>query len=586
MRWRFLLLLLLAALPAGGQSVAEGLNDLDPAVRQAAREQARQLWPRDQKQLLHQARWHADPQSRAAAAEVLLSMPLAQGDEPAPLRQLLAAYGGQNAPARHALLQQIAQAAGQNPAANQQTDAPRIDMMLRILRIEPSEAVRTAAWQVILQARPGDRPRPANLPDHGSQYDADELAMAGFQWQYQRFDTALTFYRAALAADDPPAASLAWVYRLVAAEERYAGDPQAAADTLRLAANCRPSGNPADQVHEAQMDLFYLQGLAGPLHGWERDAQLFSDAAAAKNLYALAAGLRRGDEHTLAAMCEVMALLQTRPDKTPSDTVIALAETLINRHDYAAAWRLLLTHQPDTDAAQAVDRINHPLLLAHIAAQNQRHELAALWLQRAAAAVAQMDNPPQRDQLTANLQARIHFHQAVADWTAGDRKSAEAKLLELSQIAWQDPDQLAQCRRMLRELGRDAEQKAMFERSLQPLRQQLASPRQRGELLNALAWLCARNDEQLGQAGEWISAALKSEPENPAFLDTLAEIEFRLGRPAAALKLEQQAARCRPNDPFIQSQLRRFASQVKFTLPSSPPIAKPNAATAPAATTH
>ncbi len=51
-------------------------------------------------------------------------------------------------------------------------------------------------------------------------------------------------------------------------------------------------------------------------------------------------------------------------------------------------------------------------------------------------------------------------------------------------------------------------------------------------------------------------------PSNAAILDTLAEVNFRLGHPHDALRIELEAAKLQPDDPFMKQQVQRFRAAV------------------------
>ncbi len=64
---------------------------------------------------------------------------------------------------------------------------------------------------------------------------------------------------------------------------------------------------------------------------------------------------------------------------------------------------------------------------------------------------------------------------------------------------------------------------------------------QDGTVTNALGFLLADHSRDLARADKLISAALKSEPDNPAILDSKAWVEFRQGQSKAALSLLERA---------------------------------------------
>jgi tetratricopeptide (TPR) repeat protein len=66
---------------------------------------------------------------------------------------------------------------------------------------------------------------------------------------------------------------------------------------------------------------------------------------------------------------------------------------------------------------------------------------------------------------------------------------------------------------------------------------------QDGSISNALGFLLADHNRELGRADRLIGAALKSEPDNPAILDSLGWLDYRRGLPQQALPLLERAFR-------------------------------------------
>jgi len=64
---------------------------------------------------------------------------------------------------------------------------------------------------------------------------------------------------------------------------------------------------------------------------------------------------------------------------------------------------------------------------------------------------------------------------------------------------------------------------------------------QDGAVSNALGFLLADHNRELGRADRLIAAALKAEPDNPAILDSKGWLEYRQGMPRAALPLLERA---------------------------------------------
>jgi predicted Zn-dependent protease len=90
----------------------------------------------------------------------------------------------------------------------------------------------------------------------------------------------------------------------------------------------------------------------------------------------------------------------------------------------------------------------------------------------------------------------------------------------------------------------------------------LAAGPQRPSVLNNLAWSMAEEGVRLDEALELASRAVKLDPDNPVFLDTYAEVNFRLGRPARAAAVIRRALDAEPVDGehrlYLEQQLARF----------------------------
>jgi tetratricopeptide (TPR) repeat protein len=77
-------------------------------------------------------------------------------------------------------------------------------------------------------------------------------------------------------------------------------------------------------------------------------------------------------------------------------------------------------------------------------------------------------------------------------------------------------------------------------------------------LHNNLAWLFARCHRRLDDALQHALRAVELDPDNAAYLDTLAEAHFHLGDRDAAVRHSRLAVQRRPQDTTLQEQLRRF----------------------------
>jgi tetratricopeptide (TPR) repeat protein len=88
----------------------------------------------------------------------------------------------------------------------------------------------------------------------------------------------------------------------------------------------------------------------------------------------------------------------------------------------------------------------------------------------------------------------------------------------------------------------------------QDLRKILATQPDHVDALNALGYTLADKTDRLEEAKVYIERALSMKPDNPAILDSMGWVEFRLGNLQAALRFLQQAAEL-SDDPEIASHL-------------------------------
>lgn len=76
---------------------------------------------------------------------------------------------------------------------------------------------------------------------------------------------------------------------------------------------------------------------------------------------------------------------------------------------------------------------------------------------------------------------------------------------------------------------------------------------------NDLAWLYAEEGRNLHQALDLVDRALQISPDEYSFLDTKAEILYRLGRISEAVSIEEDLVRRYPHIPMLKDQLKKFS---------------------------
>ena len=75
---------------------------------------------------------------------------------------------------------------------------------------------------------------------------------------------------------------------------------------------------------------------------------------------------------------------------------------------------------------------------------------------------------------------------------------------------------------------------------------------------NTAAWFASRSLRKLDEAEQSLTQALAANPNQSAYLDTMAEIQFAKGHRALALEWSRQAVNFLPEDPQLRQQQERF----------------------------
>ena len=81
------------------------------------------------------------------------------------------------------------------------------------------------------------------------------------------------------------------------------------------------------------------------------------------------------------------------------------------------------------------------------------------------------------------------------------------------------------------------------------------------ELLNSYAWTCAEKGWDLEKALGLAEKAARLSGDDPNILDTVAEVQFKLGRAVEAAATIRKALERRPGDEYLQKQLERFTAK-------------------------
>jgi tetratricopeptide (TPR) repeat protein len=532
------------------------LGDTDPRIRDAAAGQirARGLAVRD---ALVEASHCPYPEVAARARALIGELPWDLPDDPPVARQLLGTYGHQTEFGRKRIITQI---------PLQRIDAAAVGrIMVRLLVNETSENVRWHVAATIREMR--DRTvalellRRVNLEEERS---AAVLGMAG--WAWSALDPAkardmLNRATEALSQSGGPAtASADFVFETAIRLDVLGKAYEQAAEVCR---RWDKTGHDAPQEEDQATPvahLFMVHAKFGPVAGFEEDLQRYwAHLADPEVIYCLGLIAKRNDHPIMAE--GLYAAAMAAGGGSQQDHYRA-GSYLLREMELDLARRelngVLLSGWMDMGKMRW--DCNAHFRLATIAAGKQEDLEAATELQSALRIVD--FNRGQRG-LTLRgadrraIDAEMHWRFLRAAKAAHDDASVMMHLDRLVELSPPNAVAALDVVPLLKEHGREAEAKRVFEQSYQRLRANLDAadtPNNKNEL----AWLCARCGEHLVEALDLAMQANAAAPENAAYLDTAAEANFRLGHREKAIELESKAIGLKSDDKFLKEQLERF----------------------------
>ncbi len=117
------------------------------------------------------------------------------------------------------------------------------------------------------------------------------------------------------------------------------------------------------------------------------------------------------------------------------------------------------------------------------------------------------------------------------------------------------------CDADLRKHGAAGEADAIYQRMLGQHEAFCRDFPKSGEYHNDLAWLAANLDRDLDKALAHAQRAVELEPQSAGILDTLAEVHFRRGNRAEAVRLAKRCLEMEPDGEHYQKQLARFEAK-------------------------
>ncbi len=560
-RWLIAFSLLIAVAPARADDGAvaatvAALGALDPTARQAASDRLATLGESARSAIVA-ATTSDDPEIRRRAARALLALPWDRPDDPVDVQTYLQRYGQLDADGRIALVRLIAKA----------PELRGTEAMLRLIVLDPSPRVRWAVASQLIGRRKS--PELAKLADLDADGDQPALWTAqGWWWIDRNQAKALALFNKVLAseaANPTDDGSLAMpVMRYLSKRAVGEGDYRRAAAIGRQRINRLRL---ADQGTAPVLELFALHADHGPLPGYREDVAAYGErlgrplgdyvqarladrrgrwwAGWALRSRALAGGgaSAMGHYQTGDALADIGWLDEAEMEFRRAATLPADDSPLVTAN---ARFRLAgLAEQRHDDAGVARE-----LTLALAISEKAGGRFDPI--QRGLAIIDGAE-------VLRNFRAKIEFHAANAARTRGDDAEADRRLDAAVALNPTDTELLMNLVPAVKQAGRTAAATDAFERGRGLLALAVEGDPADPEAKNNLAWFCARAGERLDEATAMAEAAVAAAPENPAYLDTLAETRFRTGRKNEALDLEKKALALQPGDEFMKSQVKRFS---------------------------
>ncbi len=537
---------------AGADSLIEALADPDPQTRQRAEAELSLLGPAARPAVIQASRCDS-PAVASAAARVLLAMPWYEPDDPQQVKQLLTEYGSAEEPNRIRIA-----------AALAETGAAATPALLRLVMEDPSEDV---CWKIVTVL--GDRhdPQTADQLRRLDPPDTRSAAMilAGRAWLGKDRQRAMTLFARAIEVESRRPTiddgELDVAFEALAEQAISARAYDEAARLRRLQAG--RIGVSRDAYPTPVFELFVLHARYGPLTNFDADLRTFRRYLGyPQTLYALSRIEARAGRSIEALAWEQAARAASVTAGSRSLTAAFLASAGWGE----AARRELYAILAGGDPESAIQRLNARLRLASLARENDavaiEHLSAAMVLLEQIGTVERAA-PGRRAAAFdgGELAGQIAWRGARLAQSVGDKQAMHQHLDRLMQLLPGDPDVVIEACPLLKSASRSGDAERLFAAAYSESRRRLEQSPADPVQLNELAWLCARCDEKLSEALDLAQRAVAAEPDNPAFLDTLAEAQFRMGHVEEAVRLETQALKMQPGDAFIQKQLERFKTK-------------------------
>ncbi len=548
-------------------TLINNLADANPAVRTFAARRLADMGSSVRQELMG-AMETAGPQVRSELSQILLLQPWVGPADSADVQRALTDYGQLPAEERCQRVITI----GELP------DGAGFDALIRILRYDPSTAVRWISAQALRFGRNDNDPlrkRLRDLPIDNQSTNAPLLAAVGWAWHdvdAARTDKLLTQAVANDAAH--PAAmngQLDFAYFWLVGR---AMDDQRFSDAVYLLRQqSARSAWTADSVPQPVLSLFALQAENGPFPGFVADLHIYRGYLnQPEMLYCLAHLTERQGFFSLDSILNLAALAA---GGVTSERHLQAGTFLTDQGWLDAAERELQIALLLCDGSWSDQDVAVYFKLAQVAGERNDELANAQYLESALMRLSGSDHALHRstrmgDELPWSddeAWAEMHVHYLRAAQASGDMPALRLhlqKLLDLDktgQVLHKETEWINDVVPALEQTGQSKEADKYFDLAYKDLSEQMSAHPDDPEAKNNLAWLCARCNRRLDEAIKLADQAVAAEPDNSAYLDTDAECHFRASDKEQAVKLESRALQLRPHDAFMMGQLQRFRGE-------------------------
>ncbi|HSI33403.1 MAG: hypothetical protein ACAI43_11455 [Phycisphaerae bacterium] len=551
--------------PPNPAALIRDLTSEDADARAAASERLAALGPAARPALVDAVNGQ-DLTLRQSAGAVLLRLPFDRPDDPEAVRGVLKTYGHPDPATRKSLVTRVVADAGKDAA-------PAI--LRRLIREEPTDDVRWTMLGALRQAVMTGA-IPVDAVDAKTQR-APNVALAGLAWQRKAPAAAATFFEKALELEaKSPTKEIEVVlvfYDLAGAYVRL-GRFDDAADAHRRGYARNPlatitRGSDGEKTDHGQL-LFLLHAKYGPLKGFADDLEAQKNRLAYPHFqYTVGRAYERAGHALVAeALYRAAYLCTADTPKARADageTAYRLGLVGPAEQQYSAA---IAAGSNAAGLGEPLETIEARLQVSLILGRRGDDFAAAEQMRRvvegglpAGARLTGVVGGTRR--LTAAdaakaLEVNMHWRYLRHATARANANSIKAHAREIARLNPDAYDVAIDAVPALRDLGWADKADALFETAYARAAEERKARPDDAAAQNRVAWLCARGARRLDEARGLIEAALKAEADNPAYLDTAAEIAFAQGRPADAVTLQSRAVSLRPGDRQLREGLERY----------------------------